>query len=430
MLNKDLMSVRRFIAIWLFISANYSWGAPQPISYGVPQPSIKTIKSFDFDEKKSLALSDFAQRIQPDFHVPEALNRRVSFWFDVYTLYGSNHHVIHHSRYPWMVFEVVDVTEKVNTGKGPLWLRKQRAQKFVSSRKNLTRKVLRDLLRNPRKLPTEQHKRYLAIIKDGPGKSLKRKIRLALNSVRTQLGQKDFFHGGLEQSTYYLPHMEEEFANLGLPTELTRMPFVESSFNTKARSRVGASGIWQIMPRTGKAYLVVNNYVDERNNPIKATRAAGKLLKNYFRALKTWPLTITSYNHGIGNIRKAIRAARSEDLPTIINRYHRGHFKFASSNFYSCFLAALHAEKYHEILFNDIQKLPEKKFVITKLKKAVRTRTLMKKYDLSEERFVRFNLDLSVAVKKNYLLPKGLKVFLPEGIHKPLAANEVKKVRL
>jgi len=424
------MSVRRLLAFGLLFPSFFCWAKPYPVSYGSQELSVLSHKQQSLEERKALILDDFAQRISPEFRIPKDLKSRVAFWFDVYTLYGSNHYVIHHSRYPWIVFEVVDTTSLVESGKGPQWLRRQRAQKFAQSRKNHIRQILADLIRNPSRLKTPEHRRIRQVMQQAPGTSLKAKLRLALASIRTQLGQKDFFHNGLEQSSYYLPHMEEEFESQGLPKELTRMPFVESSFNVKAKSRVGASGIWQIMPRTGKAYLTVNQFVDERNNPIKATKAAGKLLKSYFRALKTWPLAITSYNHGIGNIRKAMRAARSAHLATIINRYHRGDFKFASSNFFSCFLAALHAEKYHELMFNDIERLPKQNFVITQLKRPVRAKTLIRDHHLSQEQFVRFNLDLVHAVEKNSLLPRGLRVFLPGGLDKTLAVNEIQKVRL
>lgn len=424
------MSMGRLIAVWLLIFTLAAWGRPHPVGFGPKIPSITTAQSYEFSLKRDLVLTDFGQRIDDQFQIPEGMEERVAFWFDVYTLYGSNHHVIHHSRYPWIVFEVIDTTSRVNSGKGPLWLRKQRAQKFVEARKASVRHILRSLAKNPRFLPSPQYKQILERIKSTPGRNLRQKLRLASASLRSQLGQRDFFHSGLEQSTHYLSHMEQEFESQGLPKELTRIPFVESSFNTKAKSRVGASGIWQIMPKTGRAYLTVNDFVDERNNPIKATRAAGRLLRSYHRALKKWPLTITSYNHGIGNIRKAIKAARSEELPTIIHRYHKGDFKFASSNFYACFLAALHAEKYNELFFNDIERLPTKRFVVAQLKSSIRTKFLLKKYKISEDEFLRYNLDLIGAVKRNSRLPRGLKVLLPEGVYKPLASNQIEKVRL
>lgn len=425
------MAVWRFLAFGLLIVPVTGWSKSQPVSYGTQAGiPIHSVKITDDRERTSLILSDFAQRISPEFRVPDDLRDRVAFWFDIYTKYDDKVHVIHHARYPWIIFEVVDNTERIETGKGPLWLRKDRANKYVEARKREIRKVLNDLIRNPHRHKTDLHKEIFDLVDSAPGGTIKSKLRLAAGSVRAQLGQKGFFRSGLEQSTYYLPHMEEEFDSMGLPTELTRMPFVESSFNTKAKSRVGASGIWQIMPRTGKAYMTVSDLVDERNNPIKATKAAGRLLRSYYKALDSWPLTITSYNHGIGNIKKAIRGARSEHLPTIISRYHKGDFKFASSNFFTCFLAALHAEKYSDLIFADVERVPKKNFKIKQLTAAARPKSLMQKYNLTREEFIRFNLDLIHAVERNSLLPRGLKVFLPGDLDKPLASNEMKKVRL
>src|ERR1700710_2447178 len=97
--------------------------------------------------------------------------------------------------------------------------------------------------------------------------------------------------------------MEEEFRRLGLPTELTRLPFVESSFNVNARSRVGASGVWQFMRRTAKPYMKVNKDVDERNDPIKSTLASSRVLKQNYMMLDSWPLALTGYNHGPYGVR-------------------------------------------------------------------------------------------------------------------------------
>ena len=91
--------------------------------------------------------------------------------------------------------------------------------------------------------------------------------------LRSQLGQKDRFLEGYIASGRYLPTMEKIFAAEGLPWELTRLPFVESSFNLAARSKVGASGIWQFMRSTGRLYLKIRGELDERNDPIRATEA-------------------------------------------------------------------------------------------------------------------------------------------------------------
>lgn len=360
-------------------------------------------------------LNDRGQRIGAEFRIPKKLMRRTEFWFDIYTRYGESHHVIHHIRYPWIVFKVVDTSFILTSGKGPLWLRRDRANKLAKQELNRVRSTLKSLSkrRSFKKLtPAERNIMEQLASLPGPRQAV---LRMAAANVRSQLGQRDFFRRGLVNSTKYLNYMEEEFRQQNLPIELTRMPFVESSFNEAARSKVGASGIWQIMPRTGKAYMIVNDWIDERNSPLKATQIAGQLLKQYHRSLKSWPLAVTSYNHGIGNIQKAIRHAKSRDLPTIIERYHRGDFRFASSNFYTCFLAALFAEKYNELIFRKSEREPLLARESLFLRKPMRARALLERAKLDLNLLLKYNQDLVSAFKRNVVLPAGYELHVPAG---------------
>lgn len=392
--------------------------APAPV-----RSEAKTFQSErEWNDLRAKILSDFADRMSADFKVPEGLKERTEFWFDIYARYGEAHHIVHHVRYPWIVYKVVDTTDLIQNGKGPLWLRRDRGNKLAIKTASDVRNALRKLARRNdySNLPPLEKELYDKLL---PLKGSRKSVfRLASESVRSQLGQKDFFQAGLINSSRYLPYMEEEFKKLGLPTELTRMPFVESSFNEEAYSKVGASGIWQIMPRTGKAYMMVSPQIDERNSPLKATVAAGRLLRSYYRAMKSWPLTITSYNHGIGNIQTAIKKAKSRDLSEIIARYHAGHFRFASSNFYTCFLAALYAEKYHELLFKDLPREPLQEREIVKLAGRTNARFLTKVTGLSKDELLKYNLDLRGAFKANTSVPKGFTLHLP-----PEAANKINR---
>jgi membrane-bound lytic murein transglycosylase D len=236
-------------------------------------------------------------------------------------------------------------------------------------------------------------------------------------------------------SSRYLPYMEEKFQDAGLPMELTRLPFVESSFNEQAYSKVGASGIWQIMPQTGRSLkLIVDPMIDERNSPTKATETAARLLNQIQHSTKNWQMTITAWNHGVGNIRHAIRAAHSSDLATIIARYHSGDFKFASANFYTCFIAALHAEKYNELVFNDIAREPLQEHEVVKLSHSLSVGKIEKLTGLSTKQLLNYNLDLKVALeRKNSVLPRGYQLHLPKGASLPqlqlLGAHQSNKFR-
>ncbi len=109
-------------------------------------------------------------------------------------------------------------------------------------------------------------------------------------------------------SEYYFPMFEQELDKNNLPLELKYLAVIESALNPQARSRVGATGLWQFMYPTGKMFgLDVSSYVDERSDPIMATEAACKYLKSLNNSFNDWDLALAAYNSGPGNVSKAIR---------------------------------------------------------------------------------------------------------------------------
>jgi membrane-bound lytic murein transglycosylase D len=146
---------------------------------------------------------------------------------------------------------------------------------------------------------------------------------------------------GLKVSGRYMGQMQKIFREEGVPVELAYLPLVESSFNVRARSSVGALGMWQFMPATGKKFLRIDDDIDERRDPFVSTRAAARLLKQNYRLLGNWPLAITAYNHGTEGIFRAMSEVGSENLVEMIRRYQSPSFGFASKNFYAEFLAAV-----------------------------------------------------------------------------------------
>ena len=111
---------------------------------------------------------------------------------------------------------------------------------------------------------------------------------------------------------FYMPVFEEALEAYQLPLELKYLPIIESALNPKAVSRVGATGLWQFMPATGKQYgLELNSLVDERRDPVKSSYAAARYLKALYKIFGDWNLVIAAYNCGPENINKAIRRARA-----------------------------------------------------------------------------------------------------------------------
>jgi membrane-bound lytic murein transglycosylase D len=112
----------------------------------------------------------------------------------------------------------------------------------------------------------------------------------------------------IQRKEYYFPMFVEALKRHGMPEELKYLAVVESGLHPRAMSRVGAAGLWQFMPYTGKQFeLYQTDFIDERLDPYKATEAACLYLKQLYNIFNDWELAIASYNCGPGNVRKAIR---------------------------------------------------------------------------------------------------------------------------
>ena len=117
-----------------------------------------------------------------------------------------------------------------------------------------------------------------------------------------------YFNRTIARSQPYLYHIVSEVEKRQMPVEIALLPFIESAFVTKAKSHVGASGLWQFMYPTGKQYnLEVTSYVDERYDPLKATEAACQYLSSLYGIFGDWSMVLAAYNCGPGNVSKAIR---------------------------------------------------------------------------------------------------------------------------
>ena len=122
------------------------------------------------------------------------------------------------------------------------------------------------------------------------------------------LYRKKYYPKLMAKAKYYFPMFEQYLDQYDIPLEMKYLAIVESALRPKAKSRVGASGLWQFMYGTGKQFdLKVSSYVDERYNPIKATIAACKYLSQLYKIFGDWDLALAAYNSGPGNVRKAIK---------------------------------------------------------------------------------------------------------------------------
>lgn len=179
-------------------------------------------------------------------------------------------------------------------------------------------------------LPTEMELSYNKVVRSY--------IDMYANRKREQVSYM------LALGEYYFPMFEAALDKHGLPLELKYLPVIESALNPVAVSRVGATGLWQFMLRTGKGYgLEVNTLVDERRDPYKSTEAAVLYLKDLFAIYGDWNLVIAAYNCGPGNVNKAIaRSGGERDYWAIYYRLPR-----ETRGYVPAFIAANYIMNHH-----------------------------------------------------------------------------------
>jgi membrane-bound lytic murein transglycosylase D len=152
----------------------------------------------------------------------------------------------------------------------------------------------------------------------------------------------------LQRSKQYLPVMKEIFKQHDLPEDLVFVALIESGFNPYAYSRSKAVGPWQFITGTGRRYgLKINEWIDERRDPVKSTDAAARYLKDLYVQFGSWPLALASYNAGEGKVARAIARTRSDDFWKIKQTRHlRPETRNYVPKFMAATIIAKNPEKY------------------------------------------------------------------------------------
>ncbi|MDI9347749.1 MAG: transglycosylase SLT domain-containing protein [Methylacidiphilales bacterium] len=245
-------------------------------------------------------------------------------------------------------------------------------------------------------------------------------LEQATNAIRFQLGQADRFRTGLRRSGAWINEIEKIFIQKNLPQELIALPFLESGYNPVAKSHVHALGLWQFMRSTATRYLVVNRYIDERLDPILASEAAANLLSYNYSILKSWPLAITAYNHGLQGIVRAVKATGSEDLDEIIGSYQGKRFGFASKNFYAELLAVAYLYRNHTKYFPQVElEQPVKRNKLS-VSYYISASDVIRAWGISTQAFAILNPALSkTLISGSKRIPPSTTLFVPD--HYPVS---------
>ncbi|MBN1351530.1 transglycosylase SLT domain-containing protein [candidate division KSB1 bacterium] len=284
------------------------------------------------------------------FPVPENLVPNVKFWIDVFSKYTSQQVILHDNTNLNIVYDVIDFRE--HYGNSVVITRKH--WKKVDQSRDKIKKTLLKLADMRTEQLEELSEDELKIYEAFPPPRNRSAFRRAAYRIRGQMGLRDKFEAGLIQSGQYIEEMTRIFEQHAIPQDLMYLPHVESSFNIKSYSRVGAAGMWQFTRRTGRRFMKINYAIDERCDPFYSTEAAAKLLKHNYGELRSWPIAITAYNHGLNGMRRAKKICGTSDLGVIVKKYKSRSFGFASRNFYAEFVAAVHVRKNYQEYFQQI----------------------------------------------------------------------------
>ena len=320
--------------------------APIPMTLRAPAPASAAPK---------LAAPPPASKLPPwdeaAFPHYPSLKPAVSFWTGVFGDYSELQSVVHSEVYPGKIFQVLDFrddSEKLDDY--ALARKRTREELRAKEYANLLLKQVHELRRTPEKMNAEQRHVY-DMYDDLKGDD--RRFLKAIGTVRAQRGLKERTERALDTAGSYLPQMEGIFKKHELPTQLTRLPLVESSFNVEAYSKVGAAGLWQFMPSSARIYMRLNEVVDDRRDPWTSTEGAAGHLADDYAELHSWPLALTAYNHGRAGVARGLAQTGGTELPDLVERYRNKNFGFASRNFYAEFLAASAVERrYRENVAN------------------------------------------------------------------------------
>ncbi len=336
-----------------------------------------------------LSLAGGAQAAPQDFPQPSALRPQVEFWKKIFGVYSSQQIVFHDDRYPNKILKVLDFRPLAASGASNIEIERR-----MRTEEKRVRAQLQNSLWRVHKAAggtaglNAEELRLRQLYADLRGAS---RYVLAQDRIRTQRGLKEKTRNAVVISGRYMPRMEAVFRSYGLPTELTRIPFVESSFNVKAYSKVGAAGVWQFMPSSARHYMRLNEVVDDRRDPWFSTEAAARHLRDDYRMLQDWGLAVTAYNHGRQGVAKAARIAGSRDIADIVRRYSSRTFAFASRNFYTEFLAALEVERNYVQYFGPLRRDPPQYFDEVSTQHYVNFPTLARLADMTVEQFHELN---------------------------------------
>lgn len=324
------------------------------------------------------ALENF---ICPDaLECPDELLPKVSFWTKILTHYDQNQIVFYNDAYPFEIYSVIDTVDGCRD-KNPVFKREfQKLQPIV------------------------------------------------MGKLKCQRGLKSLMQDAFVRYKTYQPMVVQALEKASLPMEIQYLPFIESAYNPKAQSYLGAAGIWQFMPDTAKLFgLKENHLIDERKDPEASTTAAMRYLRFAFECLEghacdlghefedrqIWPFAVTSYNYGVGGTKQALKA-QGVNFIEVLSGYQGKRFGHAVKNYYASFLAAYHVLTHENQFFPDDLLLHTKPSMVITLTQSITLPAFAKDIQVPLEVIKDLNPKFKPSAwRQNVQIPTGYTIEIP-----------------
>jgi membrane-bound lytic murein transglycosylase D len=357
------------------------------------------------------------------FPCPPEIQRRVDFWIKVFRSWKTNQVIFHDSQHPERVYAVK--TTKATC-------RRKRAAPAVERERKRIKRQLQGLAVKLERGDAKYSSAERDMLTLFPGRGSK-EVRRAAGNIRCQQGNRDRFREALTRYGRYKEHILKVLRESGLSEDILYLPFVESAYNPRAYSRVGAAGLWQIMPRTArKLGLQLNATLDERFDPERATWAAARYLRRSTDTLTAVakgrsrgvrptdinPFVITSYNYGVAGMSRAIRKV-GPDYIDVLRKYRSRSFRTAVRNFYASFLAARYVAQNADKYFGELEGSKPLRYSVVALEKPTSVARVQKVFGVSEATLRELNPAWTRYVWRGWrLIPEGYSLRLPYRKHR------------
>lgn len=370
------------------------------------------------------------------FQVQEGLKEIVTFWTHVFGMFTRDHVVFYNEDNVGIVYSVLDFSETDGISSSSLRALKSQLireeQNRIKGMLGRVAKVIKEQSdsKDPSFADLNPEEQRIARLAWAEKNNVDLSDKALQQSLKFRFGFSHRIRSAFVRAGRYLDEMKRIFRERGLPEELTTIPFVESAFDLNAYSRAGAAGIWQFIAATGQRYLRIDEYVDERYDPILAAYAAATHLSNEYKLLGRWDLTINAYNTGPGRMLQAIKRLNTKDMATIVKTFKGAGYGFDSRNYYPEIVAAYNVISNHEHYFGELSPKPLQKFEYVAMPNDLNIKELSRLAGVSVQTIADYNLGLKPAVVSGHLdLPRGYLLKIPPKVKDDvlLAMQELNK---